>query len=201
MTGRPILTNGRGAAVLLLLALATMLLAAAGVLAWQQPDAPPATAAPEAPAALPHLLGQPRRFYVTAANHDGSQGLNVCAAGYHMASLWEMLDPTALDYASGVSGAKTRADQGSGPVAGWWGWARTGNDAYTANIAGRANCNLWTSVAPNDYGTVVRLAEVWTDSASAISPWQAQTWNCGGTAPVWCVSDPVFGVWLPVVRK
>lgn len=141
-------------------------------------------------------LGQ-RSFYVTLSNVNGDQALNSCAEGYHMASLYELHDPTALTYALGEPTAKTLADQGTGPVAGWWGWVRTGGVASTTNAAGQANCDLWTSAVAGEYGTLVRLSQDWTAPATAISPWQAQTWSCSGLAPVWCISDPRWGQFLP----
>lgn len=152
-------------------------------------------------ATLPHSVGEPRHFYITTANLLGDAALDTCAEGYHFASLWEILDVNDLKYAEDHPAAKVRADQGDGPAAGWWGWVRTGVDAYTGNSAGQANCNLWASSEVGDYGTIVRLDPVWTDAAVAISPWETQTWSCAGTAPVWCVSDPVFGLWLPTVIK
>jgi hypothetical protein len=128
------------------------------------------------------------RFLVTAANSSGANADTSCPAGFHMANLYELTDVTHLTYAN-VTGARMRADQGGGPVAGWWGWVRTGYDSYYLNAAGRANCRLWSSATSGDYGTVVRLADTWTAAGVAISPWQAQTWSCGGTAPVWCVAD------------
>lgn len=128
------------------------------------------------------------RFLVGSENVRGGDADTSCPAGFHMANLYELTDVTELSYAN-VSGARTRGDQGGGPVAGWWGWVRTGNDSSTTNTAGRANCALWTSSTAGEYGTIVRLAESWTTAGVAISPWQAQTWSCSGTAPVWCVED------------
>ena len=36
----------------------------------------------------------PRKFYLTKTEHNGAQALSACAPGYHMASLWEIHDPT-----------------------------------------------------------------------------------------------------------
>jgi hypothetical protein len=143
-------------------------------------------AAPDSAAAVAAAGGT--RFLITSANYTGAQADTSCPAGYHMASLYELHDVTNLTYANGP-GAKIRGDQGSGPVAGWWGWVRTGVDSFVANEAGRANCAVWTSTTAGEYGTLVRLAETWTSGAAAISPWQAQTWSCTGIAPVWCVAN------------
>jgi hypothetical protein len=133
--------------------------------------------------------GSGRRFLVTNTNVTGANADTSCPAGFHMASLWELHDVTALTYDQYVPNAKARSDMGTGPVAGWWAWVRTGNDAFNANLAGRANCDVWTSTTAGHYGTLARLAETWTAAGVAISPWQAQTWSCTGTAPVWCVAD------------
>jgi hypothetical protein len=150
----------------------------------RSPNDAAAEAAAEAVAA-----GPGRRFFVTSTNTSGALADTSCPAGFHMASLWELHDVTALTYDQYVPNAKARSDMGTGPVAGWWAWVRTGNDAFNANLAGRANCDVWTSTTAGHYGTLARLAETWTAAGVAISPWQAQTWSCTGTAPVWCVAD------------
>jgi hypothetical protein len=143
-------------------------------------------AAPDAVEAVSAAGGL--RFFVTAANVTGVNADTTCPAGYHMANVYELLDVTNLTYAN-IPQAKTVADQGGGPVAGWWGWARTGVGSSVANVAGQANCAVWSSTTNTHYGTLVRLAENWTNSAVAVSPWQAQTWSCTGVAPVWCVEN------------
>ncbi len=127
-------------------------------------------------------------FFISENNFNGAAADVSCPAGYHLASLWELADVTNLTYAN-IAGAKQRTDQGSGPVSGWWGWVRTGVDASVANQAGLANCNAWASSTSGEYGTLVRLSDNWTLAGTATSPWQAQTWSCGGIAPVWCVAD------------
>jgi septal ring-binding cell division protein DamX len=146
-------------------------------------DEPAAPAAPDAVAAAGGT-----RFLITTANVSGAAADTSCPAGFHMASLYELHDPTNLTYAN-IAGAKTRSDQGGGPVADWWGWVRTGHDASIANSAGQANCSNWTSSTAGEYGSLAQLSDTWTAAALTISPWQAQTWSCGGIAPVWCVAD------------
>ena len=41
-------------------------------------------------------------FYLTRTTHVGNQVLTACAAGYHMASLWEILDPSNLKSQHGI---------------------------------------------------------------------------------------------------
>jgi hypothetical protein len=190
------LPAGRRARGLLLLPLLGALLfaAAVGALARQQPDAPVTAAA------VPHLANEKPHFYITNFSVQGAGADTSCAAGYHMASLWEIFDPSARTYAN-LPVAKTRTDQGSGPVAGWWGWVRTGYDSSVQDQAGRANCSLWSSSTAGEYGTIVKLTDNWTAAAQTVNPWQPQTWSCAGTAPVWCVSDPIYGAFVPIMAK
>lgn len=134
-------------------------------------------------------LARGRSFYVTASDYRANEVLTACAEGYHMASLWEVLEVSNLTYAYDHPDAMTRGDSGVGPVSNWWAWIRTGGQATTINTAGRANCSAWTIAKDNNYGTLARLNDTWTGQATAISPWQAQTWVCNGIAPVWCVED------------
>ncbi len=204
MSSQARLVPRRGA--LLLLAGAALLLAALVVVggghwpAREAAGAGAAAAAAERPQAPLVQYGE-RSFYVTEENFDGSQALAACVEGYHMASLWEMMDVTALSYATDLAEARVQSDQGMGPPAGWWGWVRTGNGASAVNAAGQANCMAWTSNTAGDFGSLVRLNASWATPRTAISPWQAQVWGCNLHAPVWCVSDPVYGVFLPGVWK
>jgi hypothetical protein len=129
-----------------------------------------------------------RAFYITKDFHDGSQALTACAAGFHMASLWEILDPSNLRYDS-TSGF-TWDDSGSGPPISATGWIRTGNGASTSSAAGQGNCNAWTSSAPLDRGTEVFLANLWESTVpSPIHPWVGTVRTCSEVERVWCVED------------
>lgn len=153
----------------------------------QEDTAQPVPAAPLEGAAPSGSGGT--RFLITQG--DGVTGALAdvqCPAGFHMANLFEIADPTNLTYAL-VPGAAQKSDQGGGPPTGHYGWVHTGNEASIAQWAGQGNCNLWSSDTASHYGTIVRLSEVWTGSASAISPWQALAFSCSGLAPVWCIED------------
>jgi hypothetical protein len=73
-----------------------------------------------------------KSYYLTQTTHNGSQPLTACAAGYHMASLWEIFDTSNLKYDTALGAVSN--DSGSGPptvviVAGHIlnaGWIRTG---------------------------------------------------------------------------
>ena len=132
----------------------------------------------------------PRRaFYLTPERHDGSQALNACADGYHMASIWEMLDPSNLRYDSALG--VTAPDSGSGPPVIQFGWVRTGRNASRVSIAGVANCSAWTSNATDDPGTAVMLPGIWQGETanSPIEPWSATAASCASPVQVWCVED------------
>jgi hypothetical protein len=129
-----------------------------------------------------------KSYYLTQTTHNGSQPLTACAAGYHMASLWEIFDTSNLKYDTALG--LTTADSGLGPphVAGW---IRTGSvTAETGNVAGIGNCNAWMSADANDFGTEVRLPVFWNfTSATDISPWDAAVIRCNAPIHVWCVQD------------
>ena len=133
----------------------------------------------------------PRRFYLTQTIANGGQPLTACADGYHMASLWEMHDPSNLEYETSLG--FTKADSGFGPPTGSnaRGWVRTGFEASTTAIAGQGNCNAWTvDVSSGDLaGTTVSFTFNWDDPAVAVSPWQSSLLACGSSARVWCVQD------------
>ena len=93
-----------------------------------------------------------RQFYLTQTTHTGAAALYACAPGYHMASMWEILDPSNLLY--NVSRGATQDDSGDGPPNDLDGWVRTGNNASGAGSAGSANCDAWTSQFEEDDGTV-----------------------------------------------
>ena len=134
------------------------------------------------------LNRDPRRsFYLTQTIHNGAQALSACAAGYHMASLWEIFDTSNLRYDTQLGA--TTADSGFGPPAESAGWIRTGGTATDANITGRANCNAWTSASNSGFGTIVGLSPNWESSPQEISPWSGTPIPCGGSVPVWCVQD------------
>jgi hypothetical protein len=131
-------------------------------------------------------------FYLTTSTHNGAQAEAVaCEAGFHMASMWEIVDVSNLRYDTGRG--VTSDDSGSGPPQYDIGWIRTGDLSWTANDVGMANCAAWASDKATDYGTWVHLgdptASDWNSAASKISPWEAGTKLCHFAINVWCVED------------
>jgi hypothetical protein len=135
------------------------------------------------------LNRDPRKsFYLTKTlTYNGSQALSACAAGYHMASLYEIIDPSNLKYDTQLG--FTYADSGVGPATNVAGFIRTGAPASGFNTPGFGNCNAWTSSSNADYGTVVILDYSWLDNPSLISPWRAAAQVCSHDGQVWCVQD------------
>ena len=139
-------------------------------------------------------------YYLTPNVHDGAHALTACTNGYHMASIWEILDPSNLVYDTSLG--FVQADSGQGPPTYQWahGWIRTGYYTdYVTATAGLANCNSWTSDSPNHYGTFVDIHSDWS-VARDVGVWNAFSGQCSVTRPVWCVRPPLR-VYLPIMFK
>lgn len=151
----------------------------------QGPQGPQGVAGPQG---IPGPQGEPgvagaactrKRFYLTVEEHKGRAALTACASGFHMASLWEIFDPSDLDYDTALG--RTEADSGSGPPSAD-GWVRTGEAPFNAH------CEVWTS---DGSGVQARLApsSTWDDPATVVSPWVVTLNDCFFADPVWCVED------------
>ena len=183
-----------------LLALALLVAALLGHLAWNQGKV--AASGPQAP--LASSAGM-RGYYLTKTLHSGADadgtdgnGAGVCAEGYHFASLWEIVDPSNLKY--DTARGKTKADSGQGPLTGAFGWVRTGYSSNNGATAGQANCDTWSGTSGN--GTRARLPSDWTAGGQDIHVWEVGTTSCGASTYVWCVADDVsFSIYLPLVLR
>jgi hypothetical protein len=127
----------------------------------------------------PPSFGRPGNFYLTKTTHNGAQALTACAAGYHMASIWEIYDPSSLTYST-VYGF-TRADSGLGPPT-YQGWIRTGDDASSSN------CLAWTTADGSNGGRLVNLIRGWL-AEEPLNPWFTYGDGCNANHHVWCVQD------------
>ena len=96
-----------------------------------------------------------RQYYLSQSLVHGNQAESACTTGYHMASLWEIADPSNLLYNTTLG--RTYNDSGTGPVAADPGWVRTGFIASVSSTAGLGNCNGWTSYSDSHYGTAAAL--------------------------------------------
>ncbi|MHB8788976.1 MAG: hypothetical protein ACYDBT_03760 [Desulfobulbaceae bacterium] len=128
-------------------------------------------------------------FYLTHNDYYPNQALTACGAGYHMASLWEILNVTNLVYEYDNPAAYTKTDSGYGPPSNWYGWVRTGYDSSGSSTTGRGNCLNWTSNDAANYGVCVRLSSSWETAPGDIFTWDATSFTCNLVGPVWCVRD------------
>lgn len=159
----------------------------------QAPAAAPPSVLQQIQADLAALRSQvealrPRKFYLTPDLFDGAQAPAACAVGFHMASQYEILDPTSLRY--DTTRGLTQGDSGSGPPSDQSGWIRTGNRAQTFPDVTDGNCNGYTSNSAGHYGTQVELSEHWeTEAPTQITPFSSGFASCQAASFVWCVQD------------
>jgi hypothetical protein len=162
----------------LLLVLALVLVAVVvGYLAWE-----PARVAASGVEAAPAGSSTMRQYYLTEAGYDGANATSACAAGYHMASIWEIVEPSALKYNTDLG--QTLDDSGQGPPVSL-GWMRTGNWMSYGALPGDGNCDTWTLNDAGAMGTVAWLS--W--GTQVVHVWNASTEECDSTLAVWCVED------------
>ena len=131
-----------------------------------------------------------RQFYLSTSGAAGIGARGVCGPGYHMASLWEIVDPSNLKYNTTLGWTET--DSGQGPPADEiyvHGWVRTGYVADISTTAGRANCLGWTSAGAGHRGTIVSLPASWTSGVEDIGVWHAAVALCSDQNQVWCIED------------
>ena len=127
-----------------------------------------------------------RQYYMTDSLHAGNETLTACEEGYHLASMWEIADPTNLKYDTALG--FSWGDSGEGPSSARRGWVRTGASPGTGATPGMANCEVWTSNSSSDYGSTALLDTVWTDDPD-VGLWTVDIKACDGTWYVWCVED------------
>ncbi|MFC1879195.1 hypothetical protein ACFLZW_04720 [Chloroflexota bacterium] len=161
---------------LICLALLGMILAAG--LAWGIRST---SAAPDEPEVGASGL---RKYYLSVILNDGFAPYLTCADGYHMASLWEILDTSNFEYDTSLG--ILPGDGGAGPNSNYTGWVRTGYSGDAGTVPGEANCNGWATIGASDYGTLARLDHPW---APSIDQWKFYLGNCNAEFPVWCVED------------
>jgi hypothetical protein len=140
-------------------------------------------------------------YYITDLSYYPDEAPTACAAGYHFASLWEISNPSNLRYNTALG--QTTLDSGSGPptIQGL-GWVRTGyNAGNVSSVAGRANCNLWTSRSNLDNGSVAVLPQLWTAGAQDLFVWDVDVRTCNFKLGVWCKQDSPSAVYLPLILK
>jgi hypothetical protein len=136
------------------------------------------------------LMASAGRYYLSTATMNGAAATSACATGFHMASIWEILDPSSLAYDASLG--IDPYDGGGGPPRGYKGWVRTGGLHLATAGAGAENCELWTSDDSGVNGTDALLPNLWTHPTSTvypIAPWSANATPCDTSQEVWCVED------------
>lgn len=146
-----------------------------------------------------------RQYYLTKNAVTGDAAATACAAGYHMASFFEIADVSALQY--DTTQGVTTPDSGSGPPTvvptgiAAHGWVRTGGAGVSdaSNNFG-SNCTHWTSGSGSDHGSVVYLILGGSSDNRTVAPiWQYELFYSPSNAPpptrcsvphrVWCVQN------------
>jgi hypothetical protein len=144
-----------------------------------------------------------RLFLLSKNKVQGNAAISACLAipNYHMASLWEIHEPSALKY--DAANGMTNADSGLGPPTDVSeGWVRTGNDSSPGgpDDEGQANCNAWSTNASSAHGSAIWLTSGWRvqpANKSNIWPWLpvgigtlgTASPSCSAALPVWCVEN------------
>jgi hypothetical protein len=170
-----------------------VVLAAAIPAAYLGGDA--ARAAAPGVSASPAAYSSLRQYYLTRTTYDGAGAPDACTAGYHMASLWEILEPSGLKYNTELG--YLSGDGGQGPSTSP-GWVRTGMPPDGGVFPGQGNCYGWTDSASGINGTMAQLS--WGDQDYHV--WHAFTLPCDNPSLVWCVEDfTSYAVYLPCVLR
>ena len=133
-----------------------------------------------------------RHYYVTAASFNGSQAPGACAAGYHMASIWDLMDLPSMIYDTNLG--FSFAGAGDGPPLAVKGWIRTGWFSSSASSLG-ANCLQYSVTSGSGTTAGLDLRGVYFNDDGAFditlaeSPWGTEVRLCNLPTPVWCAQD------------
>jgi hypothetical protein len=146
-----------------------------------------------------------RRFYLTEGLFPADEAATqACAAGFHMASLWEIFDPSGLLYDTergfltfdSGQGPINAGGTGNNPAPSLFGWVRTGTNSEFGAVSGDANCDVWSSNSVNLTGTIAGLTRAWNPdpavfsaTPSVVEPWSGALETCDNALRVWCVED------------
>jgi hypothetical protein len=129
-----------------------------------------------------------KKYFLSTETTGGEIDTGFCGSGFHMASLWEIFQTSALEY--DTTRGLTAGDSGQGPPSGVVGWVRTGASASTSLQPGQGNCSAYTTINSSAHGTTVRLDDIWAnETPSVISPWRTGNPACDQELAAWCVED------------
>jgi len=119
----------------------------------------------------------PRRRYFLSSGAlvGGFEAGAACGAGFHVASVWELLGLASLEYDTS-RGVTSNAGSGPPSSVGW---------AYTSDSGG--DCVDWMSTSSS--GTFIRLTDDQVDQD--VGPWEIGSSVCDGSVVTrtWCIED------------
>ena len=122
-----------------------------------------------------------RRYYMSVSRSRGGGPLGLCLTGFHFASMWELINPSALAYDTRLG--EVTDDSGTGPPGYDLAWARNGYQSNGSSI--RGNCEAWTNNTSGE-GNALML----TISSGGEQPtWNNEFRRCDDLFPAWCVED------------
>ena len=118
------------------------------------------------------------KFYLTQGFFNGVEAPNSCAHGYHMASIWEIYDPSNLTY--DTQRGFREADSGNGPPSNQSGWVRTG---WPANSI--INCEARSVI---EFEGLAAMLAFGTSGAGRTGPYLVDQLPCDAAfVRVWCI--------------
>jgi hypothetical protein len=141
---------------------------------------------------LPRVASAQKLYYVTKNTYPANKALSACAPGFHMASIAELANPSALHYYYNYSQAYIMsAGQGQGPPTGRDGWI------YSSQYVPHSghpfqDCREWTSNSSNDSGNYAWFNVMYpyaTMPEAVMLLLQTTTAPCDNIIPVWCVQN------------
>jgi hypothetical protein len=138
----------------------------------------------------------PTRYYLSKEQVNGDLATDACSTGFHMANLYEIIDKSNLQYATGLPSAFSDIisidDQRDGPPTIDFGWVRAeyastpdpSRDPYES-----LNCNNESISTEAEWGIVARLYDIVTASQMN-SEWVGVcARQCNQHYRVWCVEN------------
>lgn len=124
-----------------------------------------------------------RLYYLTSATTTANGAPASCAAGFHFASLTEMLYEGSLEYAEGFGRSINEGGIVAGPGAGDQGWVRSGFESSSGS-----NCSNWTA-AGSQTGPTLATSDISLVSTLNRGAWNLGAGTCSVPRRVWCIQD------------
>ena len=137
-----------------------------------------------------------KMYHLTKNSFDGGDAIMACDPGFHMARIFEILDPTHLQYANRSIMYDSLVDEpGLGPPADRMGWVCIGS-LPLAGVPDYSDYNMSSFDQQNGITVAFHTANIWGDltmdpfSSDPTTGWQTVHRLLSYPQPVWCVEDP-----------